>query len=276
MIEPDTELSIRRQCELLGVSRSSLYYEPAPTSAEELALMRRIDELHLEYPFYGSRKIARMLRQQGRAMNRKCVQRLMRVDGARGDGAQAATRAGRRRSTRRIPYLLRRPEDRPAQPGVGQRHHVHPARRVASPTWWRSSTGHSRAGPGVAAVEHTRHVLLRRRAARGAVRATASPRSSTPTRARSSPPTRSPRVLRERGIKHQHGRQGPLPRQHLRRAAVAVAQVRGGLPACVRLPARRARAASAATSSSTTAERPHQALGYQTPDAYYRGLARAA
>jgi putative transposase len=56
MVEANAELSIRRQCDLLGISRSGVYYEPAATSAEELALMRRIDELHLEYPFYGSRK----------------------------------------------------------------------------------------------------------------------------------------------------------------------------------------------------------------------------
>jgi len=47
------ELSVRRQCESLRGSRSGLYYEPEPTSPDELALMRRIDELHLKYPFYG-------------------------------------------------------------------------------------------------------------------------------------------------------------------------------------------------------------------------------
>jgi putative transposase len=79
MIEPKGKLSIRRQCELLRVSRSGLYYEPEPTSAEELALMRRIDELHLELPFYGSRKLLQALRAEGREINRKRVQRLMRM-----------------------------------------------------------------------------------------------------------------------------------------------------------------------------------------------------
>jgi putative transposase len=73
------ELSVRRQCELLRVSRSGLYYEPESTSPEELALMRRIDELHLKYPFYGSRKLSDALRKEGRDANRKRVQRLMRV-----------------------------------------------------------------------------------------------------------------------------------------------------------------------------------------------------
>jgi putative transposase len=82
MIDRDQpELSVRRQCELLRLSRSGLYYEPEPTSPEQLALMRRIDELHLKYPFYGSRKLADALRREGRDVNRKRVQRLMRVMG---------------------------------------------------------------------------------------------------------------------------------------------------------------------------------------------------
>jgi putative transposase len=82
MIEREQpELSVRRQCELLRVSRSGLYYEPEPTSPEELALMRRIDELHLKHPFYGSRLLAVALRNEGWDVNRKRVQRLMRLMG---------------------------------------------------------------------------------------------------------------------------------------------------------------------------------------------------
>jgi putative transposase len=77
MVEPETAVSIRKQCELLSVSRSGLYYEPVPTSAEELDLMRRIDELHLKWPHLGSRKLAKELRKQGLRINRKHVQRLM-------------------------------------------------------------------------------------------------------------------------------------------------------------------------------------------------------
>jgi putative transposase len=80
MIEPhDTTLSVRRQCELVRVSRSGLYYEPVATSADELDLMRRLDELHLKWPHLGSRKLAKELRKQGLTINRKHVQRLMRV-----------------------------------------------------------------------------------------------------------------------------------------------------------------------------------------------------
>jgi putative transposase len=81
MLDKDSEVSMRRQCELLGVSRSGVYYEPAPTSRDELALMRRIDELHLKLPFYGSRKMAQALKSEGHLVNRKRVQRLMRQMG---------------------------------------------------------------------------------------------------------------------------------------------------------------------------------------------------
>jgi putative transposase len=81
LIKVEPTISLRRQCELLGVSRSGLYYEPVGTSPEDLKLMRRIDELHLKYPFYGSRKHAEALRAQGLVANRKHVQRLMRLMG---------------------------------------------------------------------------------------------------------------------------------------------------------------------------------------------------
>jgi putative transposase len=81
MVDREASVSVRRQCELLRVSRSGLYYEPEATSPEELALMRRIDELHLERPFYGSRKVSVALRAEGLEINRKHVQRLMRLMG---------------------------------------------------------------------------------------------------------------------------------------------------------------------------------------------------
>jgi putative transposase len=81
LVEPGASLSVRRQCELLRVNRSSVYYEKVGPDAEELELMRRIDELHLKHPFYGSRRIARELRGQGLQANRKRIQRLMRVMG---------------------------------------------------------------------------------------------------------------------------------------------------------------------------------------------------
>lgn len=100
------DLSIRRQCELLKVSRSGLYYEPEPTSAEELALMRRIDELHLERPFFGSRMLADALRKEGRDVNRKRVQRLMRLMGIESMAPKPKTSEPHPEHVR-YPYLLR-------------------------------------------------------------------------------------------------------------------------------------------------------------------------
>ena len=70
MIEPGGPLSLSRQSVLLGVSRSSLYYRPKGERAENLALMRRIDELHMDFPFYGSRQMMRHLRREGVAAGR--------------------------------------------------------------------------------------------------------------------------------------------------------------------------------------------------------------
>ena len=74
-------MSVRRQCELLGLSRSSLYYEPAGETSEDLRLMRWIDEQYTARPFFGSRRMTSWLTNQGEEVNRKRVQRLMRVMG---------------------------------------------------------------------------------------------------------------------------------------------------------------------------------------------------
>lgn len=76
-------LSIARQCQLLGVSRSSLYYRPKGTSQQDLSLMRELDRQYLETPFYGSRRMKVSLDRQGMALSRKRVQRLMRLMGLR-------------------------------------------------------------------------------------------------------------------------------------------------------------------------------------------------
>ena len=70
-------LSLTRQCRLLELNRSSLYYRPVGESAETLALMRRIDELYLQYPFYGSRQMVRHLARAGVRVGRHRVRRLM-------------------------------------------------------------------------------------------------------------------------------------------------------------------------------------------------------
>src|ERR1700760_3607607 len=82
LVEPGhPALSVRRQCELLGLSRSSLYYEPGGEAAEDLRLLRLIDEQYTACPFYGSRRMTAWLIEQAEEVNRKRVRRLMRVMG---------------------------------------------------------------------------------------------------------------------------------------------------------------------------------------------------
>lgn len=81
MIEPAGQPSIRTQCELLDISRGAYYYQPCPESEANLALMRRLDELHLAHPVYGRRRLTVLLQQGGEPVNRKRVQRLLRVMG---------------------------------------------------------------------------------------------------------------------------------------------------------------------------------------------------
>jgi putative transposase len=73
--------SVRRQCALLGVARSGVYRPPRPANDNDLALMRRLDELFTAWPFLGSRRMAALLRAEGQSVNRKHVQRLMRQMG---------------------------------------------------------------------------------------------------------------------------------------------------------------------------------------------------
>lgn len=105
-IEPCEGLSIRRQCELCGLSRSTLYYEPVGESELNLALMRQIDEQYLKTPFYGSRRMAEHLNRQGHEVNRKRMQRLMRLMGL--EAIYQKPRLSQRDEEHEVfPYLLR-------------------------------------------------------------------------------------------------------------------------------------------------------------------------
>jgi putative transposase len=99
-------LSIRRQCRLLGLSRSGVYRPPAPAGDDDLTLMRRIDELFMAWPFLGSRRMARMLSCDSFAVNRKRVQRLMRRMGIAALGPKPRT-SKPAPGHRIYPYLLR-------------------------------------------------------------------------------------------------------------------------------------------------------------------------
>ena len=81
MIDREHKLSIARQAKLLGLSRGSVYYLPRPTPAADLTLMRRIDELHLNYPFAGSRMLQWLLRGEGLNAGRLHVATLMKKMG---------------------------------------------------------------------------------------------------------------------------------------------------------------------------------------------------
>jgi putative transposase len=100
------QLSVRRQCELLGLSRSTYYHRPAGETPENLELMRLIDEQHLRYPFFGRRQMTNWLRLQGYQVNEKRIRRLMSLMGLE------AVFPGRKttivnREHRVYPYLLR-------------------------------------------------------------------------------------------------------------------------------------------------------------------------
>ena len=100
MVErPRGDLSVRRQCALLSVARSGVYRPKPVVGADDLAVMRRIDELHLELPFCGSRRMTFELNKEGRGLNRKRVRRLMRAMGIEAlvpRPAQAKPRPGTR------------------------------------------------------------------------------------------------------------------------------------------------------------------------------------
>jgi putative transposase len=101
----DPDLCLTTQCDLLSLNRTSLYYQPAPASPEELYLKRRIDEIYTAWPFYGSRKITAVLRAE-MVINRKAVQRHMREMGIA--GICPGPNLSKRNTEHRVfPYLLR-------------------------------------------------------------------------------------------------------------------------------------------------------------------------
>lgn len=99
-------MTIKLQCETLGVPRATFYHRPRPPSAKNQALMRAIDELHLAYPQFGSRNVIYWLTREGWRVNRKRIQRLMRTMGI--EGLAPKRRLSRRHPQHPVyPYLLR-------------------------------------------------------------------------------------------------------------------------------------------------------------------------
>lgn len=115
MIDRTHDLPVIRQCQILRLARSTAYYAPQPTSPEDLALMRRMDALHLEHPFAGSRMLRDMLRLEGHKIGRKHVSALMKKMGI--EALYRKPNLSRRHAAHPIyPYLLRDLKiDRPNQ-----------------------------------------------------------------------------------------------------------------------------------------------------------------
>jgi len=108
MIQPEHDLPVVRQCELLDLAHSTAYYQPLPVSGADLTLMRRIDELHLRWPFLGSRRLRDLLNTEGFPVGRKHVATLMRRMGITTLYRKPKTSTPGTGSTHRVyPYLLR-------------------------------------------------------------------------------------------------------------------------------------------------------------------------
>ena len=115
MIAPNAGLSVSRQCTLLGIARSSFYYQPRPSAADELDVLNRLDRIFTEHPVYGSRRLQVTLLREGISVGRRRIRRLMRKLGLCAVGPKRNT--SKPHPEHKIyPYLLRgKTIDRPNQ-----------------------------------------------------------------------------------------------------------------------------------------------------------------
>ena len=227
MIDPAHELPISKQAKALGISRGSVYYVPKPVPAVDLAIMRRIDELHLNYPFAGSRMMAALLANQGVDVGRRHVRTLMKKMGI--EAIYRKPNTSKPAAGHKVyPYLLRKLKvERPNQVWATDITYIPMAKGFVYLT---------------AVVDwFTRRVLTWRLSitmeAEFCVEALQE--SSGPLRQAGDPQYGSGLTVHvgrlhlgaHRGrCQDQHGRQGVLAGQRLRRAALALDQIRGGLP----------------------------------------------
>ncbi len=222
----DPALSVVAQCRLLKVARSTLYYRPAPVSADDLALMRRIDELYLASPFYGSRRMVAVLRRDGWVVNRKRVRRLMRLMGL--EAIYQKPNTSRRHPDHKVyPYLLRGLViDRPNQVWCADITYIPMAKGfvylVAVMDWfsrrvlaWRLSI--------------TMETDFCVEALQEAMDRHGRPEIFNTDQGVQFTSAAFLDELESRGCADQHGRQGAVSGQHLHRAAVAQPEIRGGV-----------------------------------------------
>jgi len=268
MVDRTSRVSLRRQCELLRLSRSGLYYEPEPGSAEDLAFMRRIDELHLKYPFYGSRKIAEALKAEGHEVNRKRIQRLMRQMGLEAIAPKPGT-SRRAREHPVYPYLLRGLEiSRPNQVWAADITYIPLARGfvylIAIMDWYSRRVLSWR-------LSNTLDADFCVDALREALGRFGAPAIFNTDQGAQFTSETFTSVLRERSVKiSMDGKGRCIDNVFVERLWRSLKHEEVYLHAYDDM--REARAGIARYLSFYNDERPHQALGYQTPAAFYREL----
>ena len=222
MIDPEHDLPIKQQAEVLGISRSTVYYEPRPISDEDLWLMRRLDELHLNYPFAGSRMLRGLLWQQGLEVGRRHIKTLMRRMGI--EAIYRKPNTSKPAPGHRIyPYLLRdMAVTRPNQVWAMDITYIPMARGfiylAAVVDWfsrrvlaWKLSIT-MEASFCIEAVEE-------------ALSKNEKPEIFNTDQGSQFTSEAFTGLLKKERNQNQHGRQGPLARQRLRRAGLEVDQV---------------------------------------------------
>ena len=226
MIDRDHPLSVARQAKLLDISRGAVYYQPRPTSDADLALMRRIDELHLEHPFMGARMLRRVLARQGIFVGRRHLGTLMLRMGIQALCPQPDT-SQRHRQHKVYPYLLRKV-------AIGRANQV-----------WALDTTYIPMARGfvylTAVVDVASRKVLAHKVAitleachAREILEQAFARHGVPEIVNTDQPVHRRGVHSCRAVSRRapvHGRQRCLARQRVRREAVAHDQVRAGIPA---------------------------------------------
>ncbi|MBP1291625.1 putative transposase [Bradyrhizobium elkanii] len=189
MIDRGHDLSIVRQAKVLKLARSTVYYEPRPVSAEDLALMRRLDELHLDYPFAGARMLRSLLRREGVYAGRRHIATLMKR--MRIEAVYRRPNTSKPAPGHKIyPYLLRGLKiERPDHAWAMDITYI--PMRVASSISRRSSMCSADGSWPIASRSQWRRPSASKRSRRR-WRSTAGPRFSTRIRAASSPASSSP------------------------------------------------------------------------------------
>ena len=226
MIDRDHPLSVARQAKLLDISRGAVYYQPRPTSDADLALMRRIDELHLEHPFMGARMLRRVLARQGIFVGRRHLGTLMLRMGIQALCPQPGT-SQRHRQHKVYPYLLRKVAiSRTNQVWALDTTYIPMARGFVYLTAVVDVASRKVLAHKVAITLeacHAREILEQ-----------AFARYGVPEIVNTDQPVHRRGVHSCRAVSRRtpvHGRQRCLARQRVRREAVAHDQVRAGIPA---------------------------------------------